>query len=256
MDEYDHIARYYDLTHDRLTADVPFMLAQAAETGGPALEIGCGSGRLLVPLARAGITVTGLDRSAEMLARAEARLAALPAEARGRVRLVRGDARTVNLPPAETFGLIFFGYNTFMHLDEAAAGATLKRLRPLLSPGGRLVIDVANPLLLSQSADDPDFVLEDTLVDAAHGETVRHYTAYESIPGEQVVDVTWIYEPEKSERSDEAERVRARLRYYYLYPHQYDLLLTLTGFHLSAIYGDYDRSPFGEESERLLLVAE
>ena len=42
---------YYDLTHDRLTADVPFLLAQAAEAGGPVLEIGCGSGRLLVPLA-------------------------------------------------------------------------------------------------------------------------------------------------------------------------------------------------------------
>ena len=81
MDEYDRIARYYDLTHDRLTADVPFLLAQAAEAGGPVLEIGCGSGRLLVPLARAGQTITGVDRSAEMLARAEPRLAALPAQA-------------------------------------------------------------------------------------------------------------------------------------------------------------------------------
>lgn len=256
MDEYDRIARYYDLTHDRLMADVPFLLAQAAEAGGPVLEIGCGSGRLLAPLARAGQAITGVDRSAEMLARAEARLAALPAEARARVRLLRADARTLALPPEETFGLAFFGYNTFMHPDEAAAGATLKRLRPLLRPGGRLIIDVANPLLLSQAADDPDFALEESLFDPAHGETIRHYTAYEAIPGEQVVDVTWVYEVDGEEGGEEALRTQARLRYYYLYPHQYDLLLTLTGFRLKAIYGDYDRAPFDEESERLLLVAE
>ncbi len=256
MDDYDHIARYYDLTHDRLTADVPFLLAQAAEAGGPALEIGCGSGRLLAPLARAGYAITGVDRSAEMLARAEARLAALPAEARDRARLLQADARTLALPSGEAFGFAFFGYNTFMHLDEAAAGAILKRLRPWLRPGGRLFIDVANPLLLSQAADDPDFVLEDTLFDAAHGETIRHYTAYEAIPGEQVVDVTWVYETDREGQDEEPARQRAKVRYHYLYPHQYDLLLTLTGFRLTAIYGDYDRTPFGEESERLLLIAE
>jgi SAM-dependent methyltransferase len=256
MDDYDHIARYYDLTHDHLTDDVPFMLAQAAEAGGPALEIGCGSGRLLVPLARAGYAVTGVDRSGEMLARAEARLAALPAEARARARLLRADARTLALPAGEDYAFILFGYNTFMHLDEAAAGATLKRLRPLLRPSVRLLIDVANPMLLSQAADDPDFVLEDTLLDPAHGETVRHYTAYESIPGEQAVDVTWVYETRSDEGSDDPTRQRARFRYHYLYPHQYDLLLTLTGFRLSALYGDYDLSPFDEESERLLLIAE
>lgn len=256
MDDYDPIARYYDLTHDRLTADVPFVLAQAAEAGGPVLEIGCGSGRLLAPLARAGYAVTGVDRSAEMLARAEVRLGALPAEARARVRLLRAEARTLALPAEEAFGLAVFGYNTFMHLDEAAAGATLKRLRPLLPPGGRLVIDVANPLLLSQVADDPDFELEDSLIDPADGQTVRHYTAYESIPGEQVVDVTWVYEALGGEGDDEPARLRARVRYHYLYPHQYDLLLTLTGFRLAALYGDYDRSPFDEESERLLLIAE
>ena len=141
-----------------------------------------------------------------------------------------------------------------MHLDEAAAGTALKRLRPLLRAGGRLVIDVANPILLSMAADDPDFVLEDLLEDRVHGETIRQYTAYESIPGEQAVDVTWIYETEGRE-SDEATRTKARLRYHYLYPHQYDLLLSLTGFRLTALVGDYAGSRFAEESERLILLA-
>ena len=142
---YDAIARFYDLSHKTLVDDIPFLLRQAAETGGPALELGCGSGRLLVPLARAGIAVTGVDNSPEMLARAAVRLAGEPAEVRGRVRLVEGDVRSLALPGAEPFALAYFGYNTFLHLDETAAAATLRRLRPLLRPGARLLIDVDHP---------------------------------------------------------------------------------------------------------------
>jgi SAM-dependent methyltransferase len=251
-DQYDRIARYYDLSHDRLADDIPFLLGLAAETGGPVLEPGCGSGRLLVPLARAGHAVTGVDNSPEMLARAETRLTGEPDGVRGRARLLAGDIKKLSLPDGAPYGLIVFGYNTFMHLDEAGAGAALKRLRPLLRAGGRLAIDVANPMILAAAADDPDFELEDTLRDELRGETIRQYTAYEGAPGEQMVDVTWVYE----QVGAEAAPTKARLQLHYLYPHQYDLLLTLTGFRLTAIYGDYDRSPFTEESERLILVAE
>lgn len=245
---YDPIARYYDLSHDRLTDDIPFLLRQAGETGGPILELGCGSGRLLAPLARAGHEITGVDNSAEMLARAELRLRAEAGDVRARVRLVPADMKSPVLPDA-SFALAFFGYNTFMHLDEAGAAAALRRLRPLLRPSGRLLIDVDNPLALSAAGDDPDFTLEDLLTDAAARETIRQYTAYESVPGEQAVDVTWVYEPGRGRPA-----LRSRLRYHYLYPHQYDLLLSLTGFRLIGLAGDYDGGSFDEESERLIVV--
>ena len=252
---YEHIARYYDLSHDRLVEDIPFLLKLAAETKGPVLEIGCGSGRLLVPLLRAGYSVTGVDSSPEMLARAEIRLAAESPEARARVRLVAGDVKSLRLPPEDQYDLIVFGHNTFMHLDEVAAGTALKHLRPALRDGGRLVIDVANPILLSSAADDPDFALEDVLEDKIHGETIRQYTAYEAVPGEQAVDVTWIYEARDDHLGDDERTSKARLRYHYLYPHQYDLLLTLTGYRLTALSGDYDGAPFHEDSDRLILLA-
>ena len=254
---YDRIARYYDLSHDSLIDDIRFVLDLAATVAGPVLEIGCGSGRLMAPLARAGFDVTGVDTSSEMLARAQLRLVAEPPEVRARVRLIETDVKDLSLPHAEPFALIIFSYNTFMHLDEAGAGAALKRLRPLLRAGGRLLIDVANPILLSMSADDPDFVLEDVLEDKVHGETIRQYTAYVGIPGEQVVDVTWVYEAGSAADGSEdgLKRTRAQMRYFYLYPHQYDLLLTLTGFRLVNLFGGYEGEQFDEESDRLILLA-
>jgi len=252
---YDLIARYYDLSHDQLIDDIPFLLSQAAETGGPVLEVGCGSGRLLVPLARAGYDAIGLDNSPEMMARAGIRVSAQPPDVRERIRFIHADVTALDLSAQNEFGLIFFGNNTFMHLDEAGAGAALKRLRPLLRPGGRLLIDVMNPMILATAGDDPDFVLEDTLVDAGAGRTVRQYTAYESISAEQIVDVSWMYELEDAPAGSAEAMTKARLRYHYFYPHQYDLLLGLTGFRLAALFGDYDGSPFDEESDRLILVA-
>lgn len=252
---YDLIARYYDLSHDPLIDDIPFLLSQAAETGGPVLEVGCGSGRLLVPLARAGYDAIGLDNSPEMMARAEIRVSAQPPDVRERIRFIHADVTALDLSAQNEFGLIFFGNNTFMHLDEAGAGAALKRLRPLLRPGGRLLIDVMSPMILATAGDDPDFVLEDTLVDAGSGRTVRQYTAYESISAEQIVDVSWMYELEDAPAGSEEAMTKARLRYHYFYPHQYDLLLGLTGFRLTALFGNYDGSPFDEESGRLILVA-
>ncbi len=248
---YDPIARYYDLSHNDLTEDIPFLLEMAQAAGGPVLELGCGSGRLLLPIARAGLAITGVDNSPEMLARAEARLAAEPADVRARVSLVAGDMKAPPLPDGEPFALAVFGYNTFMHLDEMGAAAALRHLRPRLRPGGRLLIDVDNPLALAAAGDDPDFTLEDELVDEATGETLRQFTAYESVPGEQAVDVTWVYESDRGRPS-----LKARLRYHYLYPHQYDLLLGLTGFRLAGLGGGYEGEPFDEESDRLIVVGE
>lgn len=252
---YDRIARYYDLSHNRLTADTSFLLDQASQTGGPILELGCGSGRLLVPLARAGFDVTGIDMSAEMLARARLRLAAEPPLVNKRVELIEGDITTLDYSRMiSRYGLIVFGYNTFMHLDETRAGRTIRRIKPALAPGGRLILDLENPIALAAMANDPDFVLEDTLQDEITGETIRQYTAYEALPGEQAIDVTWVYESTATDRTD-ATSTQVRLRYHYLYPHQVELMLGLVGLRLLGFYGSYAADPFHEESDRLIVVA-
>ena len=98
MADFDRFARFYDLDYDSFQDDVPFYLGLAEHAGGPLLELGCGTGRLLVPLARAGFEITGVDLSEGMLQVARGKVAGLGRAAAGRIALVQGDISTLDLP--------------------------------------------------------------------------------------------------------------------------------------------------------------
>ena len=111
-----HVAIY-----DAMATDVPggddiaFFRSLAEQTGGPALELGCGTGRVAIPLAEGGFDVTGIDRSAAMLARS-AKARSPPARGAGRLRFVEATSRTCRA--GEAFGLIFAAYRVFMSVLE------------------------------------------------------------------------------------------------------------------------------------------
>src|SRR6476646_11262799 len=107
----------YDVLHDGGIPggdDVPFFRRLAIETGGPVLELGAGTGRVAIPIAEAGIEVVGLDRSRAMLALAERKRRALPAEVRRRLRFVEGDMTDLRL--GRRFGLVFAAFRVFLAL--------------------------------------------------------------------------------------------------------------------------------------------
>lgn len=251
---YDRLSRYYDAAHAALTDDIDFMLALAAETGDPILELGCGSGRLLLPLARAGHRVTGVDNSPAMLELARARLAAEPAAVATRVRLLTADMADPYLPDeSATTALALVGVNTFMHLSERPALAALRGVARLLRPGGVVCLDVDNPFTLAAVAEAADLALEAAWSDPTTGRTVQQWAAFAPVNGEQAVDVTWAFE---EHGPDAAPPTSVTMRYHYAYPHQLELLLAQSGLRLTALYGDYDRGPFSEDSERLVLLAQ
>ncbi|MBO0723689.1 MAG: class I SAM-dependent methyltransferase, partial [Blastocatellia bacterium] len=105
---YDHVTPY----HHR--QDVDFFVELARQSAGPVLEIGCGTGRVLIPTARAGGEITGLDLSSSMLAVCREKLALEPPEVRERVRLMMGDMREFAL--AREFSLITLPFRPFQHL--------------------------------------------------------------------------------------------------------------------------------------------
>jgi ubiquinone/menaquinone biosynthesis C-methylase UbiE len=251
---YDTIAHYYDLTHADLQEDVAFALALAAEGGGAVLELGCGSGRLLLPLARAGFAVTGVDNSAGMLARARERVAGETTAVRTLITLVEGDMAELALPEAARFALAIVPYNTLLHLKPEQVATMLRGVKRVLGENGRLFIDLINPVAMANTPDDQTLTLENCFTDPETGHTVLQLAANRLDEAEQTLHVTWIYDATPP-GGGPIHRTIAQGVYHYLYPHQLELLLQEAGFRLLTLAGNYDSSPFNEESPRLLLVA-
>ena len=250
-DLYDPLAPLYDLIHAGVQDDVPLYLALAAETGGPVLELGCGSGRTLVPLVEAGYHVVGLDSSPAMLERARIRLERSPAGEHG--RLVHGDMTGFDLQI--TFPLITIPFHTWLHLiTRQAQLAALASIRRHLRPGGRLVIDLPAPATIVEAEHDNSLVLENNLNDPETGETVLQFSSTQLDEESQLYCVTWIYDRIAADGT--VRRLVVPMTLHYLFPHQADLLLQRSGLAVVAIWGDYDRSPYTDESKHLIIVAE
>src|SRR5262249_43227595 len=150
--EHYEDAALYDFEYRRRRADVNHYraLARRLAGSGPVVELGCGTGRLLAPLARDGHEVVGVDVAAPMLARAAQRLAALPPRARSRARLIRADMRSLPLDPGFRAPLVISPFNALQHLyTHRDLLACLAEVRAALSPSGQgkgwLAFDVLQP---------------------------------------------------------------------------------------------------------------
>ena len=245
---FDPIARFYDLDDGRLSEDIPLYLGFAAKTGSPLLDLGIGSARLALPLARAGFTVTGIDISAPMLALARERIMRAGLDAA--IRLVHTDFTAPELDADGDFGLAYCGYNAFLHLIETDAQLrALRAWRALLRPGGLLVIDVENPQLEALASLSGELLHEETLVDGATGDEIEKYTA-------AWVDLTdqILYLQREYHWQEQAYRTSFQVRI--LFQRELALLLHCAGYDNLRFYGDYQLNPWHPESPRLIAVAE
>jgi SAM-dependent methyltransferase len=252
-DIYRHIAPYYDLLHAGLTQDTGFVLSLAARHPGRVLELGCGTGRLLMPLARAGHHVLGLDNSLPMLELARRKLAAEQTAVQQRAGLVAADMTAFGLAPA-SFSFAFVPYNTFLHLDEAAALAALRAASRHLQRGGCLFLDLANPFAVAQTPEDQLLSAEKIMADPDNGNIIVVMAANRLRVASQELDISWIYDVSPASGGPVARSV-VQVTYHYYFPHEVELLLEQAGLHLDALYGDYSQRNFGESAERLLVLA-
>ncbi|MHB2032909.1 MAG: class I SAM-dependent methyltransferase, partial [Gemmatimonadaceae bacterium] len=140
---YDY-PEYYDTTSPGSPGDVAFYVDQAKRGQGPVLEVGCGTGRVLIPMSEAGLTATGIDNSSAMLQHASARVNALPRAQADRIDLVLADMRSLQLEGK--YKTILLPYRVFLHLYTPEEQIeTLLGLKNLLDVGGRLVISIFDP---------------------------------------------------------------------------------------------------------------
>lgn len=248
---YDKLAEYYDLVHAHVKNDIPLYLALANESGGPILELGCGSGRTLLPLLKAGFEAVGLDNSAAMLTRAGERVRASGLE--NLTHLVHEEMTDFDL--GKRFPLVTVPFNTWMHLPNRKAQlASLNCIKQHLIPGGQLVIDIPAPSTIADAEHDGTMVLEGTFACEKKSERLLQFSSTRLDSKQQILHVTWIYDLIQANGVVKRTVVPMLLRY--LFPRQVELALQETGLELKALWGDYDRSPYAAGSEKLIILAE
>jgi SAM-dependent methyltransferase len=249
-DPYAAIAEYYDLEFDAFTQDVPVYLAFAQRTGSPVLELGCGTGRLLVPLARAGYQVDGVDRSPAMLARAAERLAR---EGLPHARVYQADFTALDQFAERSYKLAILAVNAFLHLPTRAAQQTaLSQIHRVLRPGGLLVLDLLHPTP-AQLSDWDRQLLHDASWTLPDGSVLERFSARRVSPAEQTIETRLFYD--RRQPSGSLTRVTVTYTLRYVHRFELELLLERAGFALEGIFGSYQLDPLDDESSLMLVVA-
>jgi SAM-dependent methyltransferase len=246
---YDPFARYYDADFRDYHDDLPLYRELARRTGGPLLELMCGTGRVLLPLAEDGHQLTGVDVSPAMLALARDQLDA--ANLAARVSLIEGDVRDVALPDGH-FAMAFVAVNSFMHLESVRDQlACLSNVRRALTRRGLLVLDLFSPEPHELLREDNRLVLDrEYELDGCH---VQKFIAIDSDSATQLSRVTYIYDETDGEGRLARRTMHFNLRW--LYRFELEHLLARAGFSLRNLYGSYELDEYGPGSPRLIAVA-
>ncbi|MGB8644574.1 MAG: class I SAM-dependent methyltransferase, partial [Anaerolineae bacterium] len=239
-------AEIYDLESQWKTDDIDYWVRLASEyagNDGAALELGCGTGRVLVPLAENGLRVTGIDESPFMLAQARAKCDRLTAEARTRVALLEGDMRAFQSD--QKFNLVYIPFNSFLLMRTVADQlAVFDAVRGVLAPGGVFAFDIFMPDVkrLAHSANQPQWEpeMDETLGDLGirlQRESMVVYSLYN-----QQIQATFRHRMYIDD-SLQQEWV-SNLHLSYLFPRELEHLVVRAGFELVHFWGDYDRQSF------------
>lgn len=240
-------ARLYDRLFARGEQAVAFYRAEADRQGGRVLELGCGTGTKLIPIAADGHPCVGLELSPNMLAEAQRK-----ADERGlEVEWVHGDMREFDL--GRTFDMVFIAGNSLLHLHESRELVDCFRsVRRHLTLGGRLIFDVFNPDVQMLSRADGVRRRRDALsfVDPDRGEVQADVEeVYDAAA--QVTRGRWYFSTASA-----PDFVVAPLEIRNIFPQELPLLLSLGGLRLVELFGDWTRAPFAGDAPLQLCVCE
>ena len=250
---WDEYAPFYDWENAQTLGrrDVPFWRRVAAGAGGPVLELGCGTGRVSLPLARAGVSLVGIDRSAPMLDRARRRILKSTnpqiLKSLKSLRLVRGDIRQLPFED-ETFSMVVAPYGILQSLIRPRdLSATLASVARVVAPGGTFGIDLVpdvpkwreyeNRVQLRGRAGGAQL----TLVESVRQDPTRHLTTFEQKYVEQ--------------RGGRTREHRFDLTFRTLTVRQMTRQLEVAGFRIDAVLGDYRGRPWDDRADVWIIMA-
>lgn len=233
----------YDLENADFAPEGLLYLALARQCAGSVLELGCGTGRFTIPLAQAGITITGLDLSAAMLARARQKAGTLP------IAWIEADARDYAIDGR--FRLIFESGATFQHmLTRADQLAFLACARRHLAGDGLFVVSTLRPrpdLMASGHGEYPWFTY---LNDVGQVVSVSGWQTYD--PATQIRTETAVRRWTDADGREQKRITPLALRL--TFPDEFEALMGKSGLLVVERYGNFDRSPLTDDSPHVILL--
>lgn len=243
-------ARYYDHFYRRRKEDVRFYADLAEAQGGPVLELGVGTGRVALAIARRGIEVVGVDRMPQMLARARERLAKEPAALRERVELRKGDLQRIRL--GRRFPLVISPFNVFMHLyTREQIEKALAAVRRHLAPGGRFAFDVLMPDARDLSRNPAKVYKGGTVTPPSSGKKYHYGESFQYDPVRQVQLITMAFQAVE----DPQDISITPLAHRQFFPVELEALLHYNGFTIEHRWGGFDGSRLTGISESQVVIA-
>lgn len=249
--DFDAFAPFYDADYRDYDDDLQMIVDLAQSAGERALELGCGTGRALLPLAALGHLVTGVDKSAALLAQAEKKIK--QARLSSHVQLVREDLRTFQLEACD-FDFAYCVSNTLMHLPtQDAQLAVLINAARHLRHDGLLLLDLFSPDLVRLAEVAGLQELADHWIDDESGAQVFKWSVRQLDIAQQLQQTLFLYEEIFPDGRTQKRAIPFTLRF--LWPSEGRLLLQMAGFQVETVYGDFDGNPYDDSSERLIFLA-
>jgi SAM-dependent methyltransferase len=249
-DPYAELADLYDLDYEGFTADLPMYEGFARRCELPVLELGVGTGRVALHLARAGFPVWGIDSSPAMLERARSKAEEAIAE---RLHLVHADMRDFDL--AQQFDLAICPANSFAHLltteDQLPC---LGCVRKHLAEGALFVLHLRALTATDWTAPRSPATLEWSRTDPDSGDTVTKLASLRLDGARQTLHQTHVYD-RIAPAGSLIERRVAEFELRLVGRYEMEHLLERSGLELAHLYGDYDLGPYAADSEDMIVVA-
>lgn len=256
---WDEYAPFYDWENARTLGrrDVPFWRNVAMNAGGRALELGCGTGRIALPLGRAGVSLVGIDRSQPMLDRARSRVRR--AKVADRVRLIRGDIRHLPFldtthdprPTTHGFSLVLAPYGILQSLlRERDLTATLQAVHRVLESGGTFGME-----LVADLPSWSEYKKRISLKGWRGKAGGSHVTLVETVRQDRARKLT-IFDQAFTERRGSRKRTHSfALTFRTLTVPQMTRRLEKAGFEVTALLGDYRGGPWDPRAEVWVILA-
>jgi len=243
----------YDVDHrDHLTDDIQFYIDYAKSLNcSNILELGCGTGRVALALAKEGFNVTGLDLSNEMLDVFKKKLAAADDSIKSRIEIVHGNMADFGFD--KKFDLIIVPFRAFQCVtDDKDIENSLKCVKNHLTGEGIFIVNVFNPRIDLETWCSPEAVQWERL-DETTGNYVIKKWSQDKIDGEnRVMYITFIYEVK--DKSGKVSIIEDKLKLKYHYEHQLQSAVEKSGLKISEKFGWYDKTSVDEARRELIFV--